>query len=84
MIERARRGFRVARFKGACPTLLGRLAEEVHALRAAAVPFEIVPGVSSALAVPAYAGIPLTANSIAILTSSSFPRARPQPTRWWF
>ncbi len=72
LIDRARRGRAVVRLKGGCPTVFGRAAEEAGALRTAGIPFEIVPGVSSALAVPAYAGIPLThrrlASSLAIVT----------------
>ncbi len=60
LIAKARAGAAVVRLKAGCPTVFGRLAEEAAALRAAGVPFEIVPGVSSALAVPAYAGIPVT------------------------
>jgi len=60
LVERARAGKTVVRLKNGDPFLLGRGAEEAEALRRADVPFEIVPGVSSAFAVPAYAGIPLT------------------------
>lgn len=72
LIAFARDGYRVVRLKGGDPLLFGRGSEEAAALRAAHVPFEIVPGVSSALAAPAYAGIPLTARglaaSVAIMT----------------
>jgi uroporphyrin-III C-methyltransferase len=65
LIAHARAGRSVVRLKGGDPLLFGRGSEEAAALRAAGIPFEIVPGVSSALAVPAYAGIPLTARGVA-------------------
>ena len=60
LADRARAGRTVVRLKNGDPFLLGRGAEEAEALARAGIPFEIVPGVSSAFAVPAYAGIPLT------------------------
>src|SRR6059058_5618049 len=60
MIEKAREGKNVCRLKGGDPFVFGRGAEEACALAQAGIPFEIVPGVSSAIAVPAYAGIPVT------------------------
>jgi uroporphyrin-III C-methyltransferase/precorrin-2 dehydrogenase/sirohydrochlorin ferrochelatase len=60
MIRAARRGRKVVRLKAGDPFVLGRGGEEALALRAAGVPFEVVPGVSSALAAPALAGIPVT------------------------
>jgi uroporphyrinogen III methyltransferase/synthase len=60
VVARAEAGKTVVRLKNGDPFLFGRGGEETEALRRAGVPFEIVPGVSSALAVPAYAGIPLT------------------------
>jgi len=60
MIRAARRGQKVVRLKGGDPYLFGRGGEEAQALGAAGIPFDVVPGVSSALAAPALAGIPVT------------------------
>ncbi len=72
MIEHAQQGRVVARLKGGDPFLFGRGGEEAEELAAAGIPFEIVPGVTSALAVPAYAGIPVShrdyASAIAIVS----------------
>jgi uroporphyrin-III C-methyltransferase/precorrin-2 dehydrogenase/sirohydrochlorin ferrochelatase len=60
MIRAAKHGKRVVRLKGGDPFVFGRGGEEALALRAAAVSFDVVPGVTSALAAPALAGIPVT------------------------
>ena len=60
LVEKTGAGGNVVRLKGGDPFLFGRGGEEAEALAAAGLPFEVVPGVSSALAAPAYAGIPVT------------------------
>lgn len=60
IVRRAKEGKLVVRLKGGDPFVFGRGAEEAEVLFEAGIPFEIVPGISSAIAVPSYAGIPIT------------------------
>jgi uroporphyrin-III C-methyltransferase/precorrin-2 dehydrogenase/sirohydrochlorin ferrochelatase len=64
IVERAKRGLTVVRYKGGDPFLFGRGGEEVHACLEADVTVEVVPGVTSALSVPALAGIPVTQRGV--------------------
>lgn len=77
LVEKTRAGHRVARLKGGDPFVFGRGGEEAEALAAAGLRFEIVPGVSSAFAAPAYAGIPVThrghASQLTVFTGHEDP-----------
>jgi uroporphyrinogen III methyltransferase/synthase len=86
ILEHARAGRTVVRLKGGDPLVFGRGGEEARLLRAAGIPFEIVPGVTSGIAAPAYAGIPVTfrgaASAVAFVTGHEDP-AKPETAVDW-
>ena len=86
MIESARQGLRVVRLKGGDPFLFGRGAEEAEAIREAGFEFEVVPGVTAAIAATAYSGIPVThredASAVAFVTGHEDP-SRPDGAVDW-
>ncbi len=86
MIAKARDGYRVVRLKGGDPFVFGRGGEEAQRLHAANIPFEIVPGISSSIAAPAYAGIPVTHRdyntAFTVMTGHEDP-TKPESTIDW-
>jgi uroporphyrin-III C-methyltransferase len=86
LVEHARAGRRVVRLKGGDPFVFGRGSEEAEALVAAGIAFEVVPGVSSAIAAPAYAGIPVTARGrtqdVCVVTGHLDPDDPGSRVRW--
>ena len=86
LVDRARAGKQVVRLKGGDPFIFGRGGEEALELRAAGIPFEVVPGISSAVAAPAYAGIPVThrhvSASVAIVAGHEDPHKGPSSHDW--
>ena len=87
LVEHGRAGKRVVRLKGGDPFVFGRGGEEAEALRNAGVDYEVVPGVSSAFAVPATAGIPVThrgmATSVTVVTGHVGDRSAPGGVDWY-
>ena len=85
LVERARTGQRVVRLKGGDPFVFGRGAEEASACVEAGIPYEVVPGVTSAIAALAYAGIPVTdrrhSASFAVITGHKDPKVDSETTR---
>ncbi|KAB8145964.1 uroporphyrinogen-III C-methyltransferase [Chloroflexia bacterium SDU3-3] len=86
VVEQVRAGYQVVRLKGGDPCVFGHAGEEALALAEAGLPFEIVPGVSSALAAPAYAGVPVTQRGVstafAVVTGHTAPGAAADATDW--
>jgi len=86
LVAEAGQGAIVARLKGGDPFIFGRGGEEAEVLREAGIPFEVVPGISSAVAVPAYAGIPLTHRnhtvSVAFVTGHEDPAKGKSDLDW--
>jgi uroporphyrinogen III methyltransferase/synthase len=86
LVEHGLAGKSVVRLKGGDPFVFGRGGEEAEALRAAGIPFEVVPGVTAGVAAPAYAGIPVThrdaASAVAFVTGHEDP-SKPESALDW-
>ena len=86
LVDEARKGNVVARLKGGDPFIFGRGGEEAEVLREAGIAFEVIPGVTSAIAVPAFAGIPLThrgyTSTVAFVTGHEDPTKEKSDIDW--
>jgi uroporphyrinogen III methyltransferase/synthase len=86
LVDEALKGNTVARLKGGDPFVFGRGGEEAEILRDAGIPFEVIPGVTSAIAVPAFAGIPLThrgyTSTVAFVTGHEDPTKEKSDIDW--
>lgn len=86
LVELAAKGKSVARLKGGDPSVFGRVGEEAETLAESGIDFEIIPGVTSAIAVPAYAGIPVThrdfTSSFSIVTGHEYPNKTYNRVDW--
>jgi uroporphyrinogen III methyltransferase/synthase len=86
IVKKAKKGLTVTRLKGGDPFIFGRGGEEAEVLIDANIPFEIVPGITSAIAVPAYAGIPLThrkfTSTLAFVTGHEDPTKKESSIDW--
>ena len=86
LIEKAKQGFDVARLKGGDPFVFGRGGEEAQMLLSHGVPYEVIPGVTSAIAAPAYAGIPVThrdhTSFVSFITGHEDPTKEDTSMQW--
>ena len=86
LVRGAKAGATVVRLKGGDPFVFGRGGEEALELAEAKIPFEIVPGVTSAIAVPAYAGIPVThrdfSSTLTVVTGHGNPQKEESAIDW--